>query len=83
MWTAGDLGLKLTGQDQSILCLEDPNLLELLLKTARSQNFYRRSKMQKTWSYVNYEIKEGLKPGSSQFRYFFVVSESGEKKCNY
>ena len=39
--------------------------------------------MQKTWSYKNYEIKEGLKPGSSQFRYFFVVSESGEKKCNY
>ena len=39
--------------------------------------------MQKTWSYKNYEIKEGLKPESSQFRYFFVVSESGEKKCNY
>ena len=39
--------------------------------------------MQKTWSYKNYEIKEGLKPGSSQFRYFFVVSESGKKKCNY
>jgi hypothetical protein len=39
--------------------------------------------MQKTWSYKNYEIKEGLKPGSSQFRYFFTVSESGEKKCNY
>jgi hypothetical protein len=38
--------------------------------------------MQKTWVYKNYEIKEGLKPGSSQFRYFFVVSESGEKKCN-
>jgi hypothetical protein len=39
--------------------------------------------MQKTWAYKNYEIKEGLKPGSSQFRYFFAVSESGEKKCNY
>ena len=39
--------------------------------------------MQQTWSYTNYEIKEGLKPGSSQFRYFFVVSEKGEKKCNY
>ena len=39
--------------------------------------------MHKSWSYKNYEIKEGLKPGSSQFRYFFVVSESGEKKCNY
>jgi len=39
--------------------------------------------MQKTWFYKNYEIKEGLKPGSSQFRYFFAVSENGEKKCNY
>jgi hypothetical protein len=39
--------------------------------------------VQKTWSHNNYEIKEGLKPGSSQFRYFFAVSESGEKKCNY
>jgi hypothetical protein len=39
--------------------------------------------MQKTWSYKTYAIEEGLKPGSSTFRYFFVVSESGEKKCNY
>jgi hypothetical protein len=39
--------------------------------------------MQTTWSYKNYEIKEGLKPGSSQFRYFFAVSEGGQKKCNY
>ena len=39
--------------------------------------------MQKTWLYNNYEIKEGLKPGSSQFRYFFAVFESCEKKCNY
>jgi hypothetical protein len=52
-------------------------------RTARPQIFYRGFKMQKTWSYKNYEIKEGLKPGSSQFRYFFVVSENGEKKCNY
>jgi hypothetical protein len=52
-------------------------------QTAQSQIFLRRVKMQKTWSYTNYEIKEGLKPGSSQFRYFFAVSESGEKKCNY
>jgi hypothetical protein len=40
-------------------------------------------KMQKTWSYKSCEINEGLKPGSSTFRYFFIVSESGEKKCNY
>ena len=39
--------------------------------------------MQQTWSYKNYEIKEGLKPGSEKFRYFFVVSEKGEKKFNY
>jgi len=39
--------------------------------------------MQKKWTYKNYEIKEGLKPGSTTFRYFFVVSESGMKKSNY
>lgn len=39
--------------------------------------------MQKTWSYKDFEIKEGLKPGSEKFRYFFVVSESGQKKANY
>jgi hypothetical protein len=57
--------------------------LELKLKLHDRKIFYRGLKMQKTWSYKNYEIKEGLKPGSSQFRYFFIVSESGEKKCNY
>jgi hypothetical protein len=45
--------------------------------------FHAEAKMQKTWSYKTYEINEGLKPGSSTFRYFFVVSDSGEKKCNY
>ena len=39
--------------------------------------------MQKKWTYKNYEIQEGLKPGSTTFRYFFVVSEKGVKKCNY
>ena len=39
--------------------------------------------MQKKWTYKNYEIQEGLKPGSSTFRYFFVVSEKGMKKSNY
>lgn len=39
--------------------------------------------MQDTWSYKNCEIKEGLKPGSTQFRYFFSVSEKGDKKCHY
>ncbi len=39
--------------------------------------------MQKEWTYKNFEIKEGLKPGSSTFRYFFVVSEKGVKKSNY
>jgi hypothetical protein len=39
--------------------------------------------MQPTWTYKNYEIKEGLKPGSNTFRYFFRIFESGEKKCNY
>ena len=39
--------------------------------------------MEKEWSYKNYQVKEGLKPGSKHFQYFFVVSEGGEKKCNY
>ncbi|MDF1594028.1 MAG: hypothetical protein P1P89_21175 [Desulfobacterales bacterium] len=39
--------------------------------------------MQKKWSYKNYEIEEGLKPGSTTFRYFFSVSEKGMKKSNY
>ena len=38
---------------------------------------------EKTWSYKNYQIKEGLKPGSKRFQYFFVVSEKDKKKCNY
>jgi hypothetical protein len=38
---------------------------------------------EKTWTYGNYEIREGLKPGSRHFQYFYVVSEKGEKKCNY
>ncbi len=38
---------------------------------------------EKTWSHKNYQIKEGLKPGSKHFQYFFVVSERNEKKCNY
>jgi hypothetical protein len=35
------------------------------------------------WSYKKYQVKEGLKPGSKHFQYFFVVSEGGDKKCNY
>ena len=38
---------------------------------------------EKTWSYKNLEIKEGPKPGSKHFQYFFVVSEGGKKKSNY
>ena len=39
--------------------------------------------MENTWTYKNVEIREGLKPGSKTFRYFFKVLESGEKKCHY
>ena len=83
MWTAGVLGLNISGPGESIFVLEELNFLKPRLKLHDHKIYYRRLKMQKTWSYKNYEIKEGLKPGSSQFRYFFVVSESGEKKCNY
>ena len=41
------------------------------------------TEMEKQWSYKDYQVKEGLKPGSRHFQYFFVVSEGEEKKCNY
>ncbi len=37
----------------------------------------------KDWSYKNFNIKEGMKPESSDFRYFFSVSEGSEKKSRY
>ena len=39
--------------------------------------------MGKEWTYGDFSIREGLKPGSRHFQYFFVVSERGRKKCNY
>jgi hypothetical protein len=39
--------------------------------------------MQQPWTYKTFEIKEGLKPGSKIFRYFFRVFEGDQKKCNY
>jgi hypothetical protein len=39
--------------------------------------------MENEWSYKGLGVKEGLKPGSKHFQYFFVVSEGGQKKCNY
>ena len=36
-----------------------------------------------SWSYKNFQVNEGLKPGSKHFQYFFVVSEGANKKCNY
>ncbi len=38
---------------------------------------------EKMWSYKDYQINEGLKPGSKHFQYFFLVSEKEKKKCNY
>jgi len=38
---------------------------------------------ERTWSYKDLDIREGLKPGSKHFQYFFVVTEKGKKKCNY
>jgi hypothetical protein len=38
---------------------------------------------ERTWSHKNLQIKEGLKPESKHFQYFFLVSEGGTKKCNY
>lgn len=39
--------------------------------------------MQEKWHYNDYEIQEGLKPGSQTFRYFFEIFQNGGKKCNY
>lgn len=39
--------------------------------------------MNKGWSYKNFDIEEGLKPGCSNFQYYFIVSQNGEKKCRY
>ena len=37
----------------------------------------------KEWSYRNFQINEGWKPQSKHAQYYFVVSEKGDKKCNY
>jgi hypothetical protein len=39
--------------------------------------------METKWVYNDYQIEEGLKPGSKTFRYFFKVNKGVEKKCNY
>jgi len=39
--------------------------------------------MEKKWSYKDYEIDAGLKPGSAHFQYFFSVLKDKKKKCNY
>jgi len=39
--------------------------------------------MEQHWSYKGYDIRDGLKPGSKHFQYFYVVSEQSKKKCNY
>ena len=39
--------------------------------------------MENQWSYKDYGIRDGLKPGRPHFQYFYVVSEQAKKKCNY
>ncbi|MBN1546085.1 MAG: hypothetical protein JW902_05425 [Syntrophaceae bacterium] len=39
--------------------------------------------MEKEWFHKRYEIRDGLKPGSKRFQYFYVVSEEGKTKCHY
>jgi hypothetical protein len=39
--------------------------------------------MENQWSYKGYQIRDDLKPGSTHFQYFYVVSEQAKKKCNY
>jgi len=39
--------------------------------------------MENTWYHKSYQIKDGLKPGSPQFQYFYIVSEQGNTRCHY
>jgi hypothetical protein len=39
--------------------------------------------METQWFYKDYQIRDGLKPGSTHFQYFYVVSKQEKKKCNY
>jgi len=39
--------------------------------------------MDAKWKYKDFEVRESLKPESKHFQYFFVVTEKGQKKCNY
>jgi hypothetical protein len=45
--------------------------------------FPEEKRMENEWSYKSLKVKEGLKPGSRHFQYFFIVSEGEQKKCNY
>ncbi len=39
--------------------------------------------MENRWKYKDLDVREDLKPGSSHFQYFFLVTEKGRKRCNY
>lgn len=39
--------------------------------------------MEKVSSYKNYTIKEGQKPGSKKFQYYFTVYEKDKKKAHF
>lgn len=39
--------------------------------------------MENQWSYKGYQIRDDLRPESTHFQYFYVVSEQEKKKCNY
>jgi hypothetical protein len=39
--------------------------------------------MDNQWLYKGYQIRDGLRPGSRHFQYFFVVSEQEKEKCHY
>jgi len=39
--------------------------------------------MEKTWSYRDYQIHEGMKPSAAHFQYFYTIYNGPEKICNY
>ena len=39
--------------------------------------------MENQWFYKDYQIRDGLRPESKHFQYFYIVSEQERRKCNY
>jgi len=54
-----------------------------MIEDSKYTNMKGKRVMENQWVYKDYQIRDGLKPGSKHFQYFYVVSEQERKKCNY